>query len=242
MDAKPELLKALADALNAYDQAVRDLIRDELNATIRPGLEDARDKAAARLQEAFAAIEPARQQVTETDEAIGYAETELATYRKDLESGSVSIRANARPHVNEWQAELESLRRRKAEQQEGLNSVTADHRSARDALAAAEMALAGFEMNLENGSYSGDTGPAQRRTEPFASALSPCRLPCWATTAIIPNLISSMTRLTPSLPRRATEPMTFPHGSSSRPARRQRKHSPGNLIPFPAAGKSLTPS
>jgi hypothetical protein len=149
VDPKPELLKALADALNSYDEAVRDLIRDELETTVRPGLEAARDQAAARLADAYAALGQPQQQVAETDEAIAFAERELASHREDLGSSSVSVRANSRPHVTEWEAELSSLRQKKTQQTDALQAFTDEHRAARDALAQAEIALGGYEMNLK---------------------------------------------------------------------------------------------
>jgi len=150
MDAKPELLRALADSLNSYDEAVRNLIRDELETIIRPGLEAARDQAVARLGDAYAALKVPQEQVAETDEAIAYAEKELATYQADMESSSVSVRASARSFVAEWEQELASLRTARAQKSQVLAAFTDEHRAAKDALAKAEMILGGFELNLES--------------------------------------------------------------------------------------------
>jgi chromosome segregation ATPase len=152
LEPSPETLKALADAMNAYDDAVKALIVEELNTTVRPGLEAARDQAAARLAEAYAAIDPLRQQMSEADERISYAESELATYRADLESAEVSTRAHARSFATEWETELDALRKTRARHLDAVNAAVADHRKAQDALAQAEMALGDFEMNLESDS------------------------------------------------------------------------------------------
>lgn len=155
MDAKEELLKALADALNAYDEAVRSLIRDELECTVRPGLEAARDQAAARLHDAYAALDQPRKQIAETDESIAYAERERATFQADLESASVSIRASARPHVSEWEAELTSLRHKRAQQLDALTRFTGEYRAAKDALGQAEIALSALEINMREAPFIG---------------------------------------------------------------------------------------
>jgi hypothetical protein len=152
-------LTALANALTAYDNAVRDLIRDELEQ-LRPGLEQARDAAVERLRLAYEALQLPTEALAEIDAEIQSAERELAGYQDDLKSPSVATRVSARTWVDEWGKELESLRAKRTQQQEALQVFTDEHRAAKDAKADAEIEITALDINLETpflgrGQYTG---------------------------------------------------------------------------------------
>jgi hypothetical protein len=113
-DAVPveDHLAELAKASAEVDKWSRQLIVDEL-AELMPGLEAAEESAAARLRDALEALKAPGAAIADLDAAIGRAETELASWRDQLEGGDVAARVDARRWIAEWETERDTLTARR---------------------------------------------------------------------------------------------------------------------------------
>jgi hypothetical protein len=146
--ADTEHLKALAAAMTSVDQAVKVLITEELTG-LRPGLEQAVQDAAHRLRDATAALVLPEQQIAGMDAEITAAEAKAADWEAKTSDAVTEVRVEARRWFTAWNEELERLRQKRSQMGAALHPFTEERDKAKDALAQAEAALAGFELNLE---------------------------------------------------------------------------------------------
>jgi hypothetical protein len=125
-------LAEFAKAAAEVDKWSRQLIVDEL-AELMPGLEAAEETAAGRLRDALEALKAPESAIADLDAEIGRAESELASWRKQLEDGDVAARVTARTWISEWEVERDALtQRRDYAQAEMLPLVDARNRARAD--------------------------------------------------------------------------------------------------------------
>jgi hypothetical protein len=139
-------LAAWVAAVRAADRCLREVIADELAAGI-PALEQAQAKAAAALEDAYAAVEGPQRALADLDDEISRAEAELASWTSQLEDGTVAERVTARQWISEWEAELAVLRQKREFAGTQLQPFTAAWDKARTGLERATEELAGRKLN-----------------------------------------------------------------------------------------------
>ena len=101
-------LADLAKAMAEVDRCTMQLVVDELGEGW-PVLVAAEGEAAEALREAGAALEDPQRAIAALGEEIARAETELSTWRRQLEDGDVAARVTARTWISEWETELAAL-------------------------------------------------------------------------------------------------------------------------------------
>lgn len=111
-DSREQHLAELAKATAAVDRWSAQLIIDEL-AELMPGLDRAEEQAAGRLREACTALEGPERRVADLEEHIARADSELASWRSQFDTGDVAARVTARQWISEWENERTALVQRK---------------------------------------------------------------------------------------------------------------------------------